>query len=144
MSRLTEAVLAEKAAAIERHLARVEERLPEDPEDFQPSTDASDAVILHLWQAVQLTIDTALSVCLYFRLGTPPTYGDAFRRLAEEDLLEPDLAERLARAAGFRNVVVHGYEKLDLERIHRAARDGPTDLRAFLATVRKILARNGP
>jgi len=142
MSRLTEAVLAEKAAAVERHLARVAERLPEDPRDFQPSTDASDTVILHLWQAVQLIIDTAISVCLHFRLGTPPTYGDAFRRLAEEDLLNRELAERLARAAGFRNVVVHGYEKLDLERIYRAAQDGPADLRAFLAAIREVLARS--
>ena len=141
MSRLTEAVLAEKAAAIERHLVHVAERLPENPEDFQPSTDASDAVILHLWQAVQLTIDTAISVCLYFQLGTPPTYGDAFRRLAEEGLLDPALAERLARAAGFRNVVAHGYEKLDLERIYRAAQDGPADLRGFLAAIREVLAR---
>jgi uncharacterized protein YutE (UPF0331/DUF86 family) len=139
MSRLTEAILAEKASAIERHLARVAERLPEDPEDFEPSSDSSDAVILHLWQAVQLTIDTALSACLHFQLGTPPTYGDAFRRLAEEDLLEPDLAERLARAAGFRNVVVHAYERLDLERIYRSARDGPSDLRAFLTAMRAAL-----
>lgn len=140
MSRLNVAVLAEKAAAIERHLARVAERLPEDREHFEASTDASDAVILHLWQAVQLTIDTALSACLRFQLGTPPTYGDAFRRLAEVDLLDSHLAERLARAAGFRNVVVHAYEDLDLDRIYRAAQDGPGDLRAFLAALREALA----
>lgn len=140
MSRLSEAVLAEKAAAIERHLARVAERLPADAKDFRPATDASDAVILHLWQAVQLTIDTAISACLRFELGTPPTYGDAFRRLAEAGVLEEDLAERLARAAGFCNVVVHAYEKLDLDRIYRTAQTGPDDLRAFLADLRDALA----
>ena len=140
MSRLNEAVLAEKAAAIERRLARVGERLPDNPESFEASTDASDAVILHLWQAVQLTIDTALSACLRFQLGTPPTYGDAFRRLAQVDVLDSDLAERLAKAAGFRDVVVHAYEDLDLDRIYRAAQDGPADLRAFLAALREALA----
>jgi len=142
MSRLTETVLAEKVSAIERHLARVAERLPETPEDFEPSTDASDAVILHLWQAVQLVIDTAVSACVRFDFGTPPTYGDAFRRLAEAGVLEAPLAERLARAAGFRNVVVHGYESLDLERIHRSAREGPADLRAFLAAIGEALRRS--
>ena len=139
MSRLTEAVLAEKASAVERHLARVAERLPETPEDFEPSTDSSDAVILHLWQAVQLVIDTALSACVHFQLGTPPTYGDAFRRLGEAGVLTAGLAKRLARAAGFRNVVVHAYEKLDLDRIHRIASEGPADLRAFLTAVREAL-----
>jgi len=139
MSRLTEAILAEKAAAIERHLARVEERLPADPEALVPSTDASDAVILHLWQAVQIAIDTALSACIQLGLGTPSTYGDTFRYLATAGKLEPELAERLAKAAGFRNLVVHGYEKLDLERIHRAASDGPDVLREFLAQIREAL-----
>jgi hypothetical protein len=54
-------VLAEKVAAVQRHLARVRERLPDDPVDLAPSTDASDAVILHLWQAVQIVIDLATS-----------------------------------------------------------------------------------
>ena len=42
------AVLAERVMAVERHLRRVADRLPAAPEDLQASTDASDAVILHL------------------------------------------------------------------------------------------------
>ncbi len=139
MSPLDRPVLAEKAAAIERHLARVAERLPADPTAFRPATDASDAVILHLWQAVQLVIDLAVSACLHLKLGTPENYGDAFQRLAEAGYLEDELALRLTRAAGFRNVVAHAYEKLDLARVHRAARDGPGDLRAFLAALAEVI-----
>ena len=43
--------------SVERHLDRVATRLPGSPEDLQPATDASDAVILHLWQATQTVID---------------------------------------------------------------------------------------
>ena len=42
-------------------------------------------------------------------------------------------AGRLTRAAGFRNVVAHAYEELDMRRVHTAAQEGPRDLRAFLA-----------
>jgi uncharacterized protein YutE (UPF0331/DUF86 family) len=63
----------------------------------------------------------------------------AFRRLAGAGLLDPALAERLARAAGFRNVVAHAYERLDMERVHRAARDGPPDLLRFLGVLRGLL-----
>jgi hypothetical protein len=31
--------------------------------------------------------------------------------------------------------VAHAYDRLDMARIHRAARHGPDDLRAFLATL---------
>jgi len=39
------------------------------------------------------------------------------------------------RAAGFRHVVAHADERLDLARVHRAATEGPADLRAFLAAL---------
>jgi len=94
-------------------------------------------VILHLWQAVQLVIDLALASCLHLKLGTPQDYGDAFRRLAEAGHLDEDLAKRLIQASGFRNQVAHAYEKLDLARVHRAASEGPTDLRAFLAAAER-------
>jgi uncharacterized protein YutE (UPF0331/DUF86 family) len=138
LSRLDRETLAEKAAAVERHLARVATRLPADPAQFLPASDASDAVILHLWQAVQIVIDLATAACLHLKLGTPATYADAFRLLAEAGRLDRDLAHRLTRAAGFRNVVAHAYERLDMARIYRAAQAGPADLRAFLGAVTRL------
>lgn len=126
---------------MQRHLARVGDRLPRDLIDFAPSTDASDAVILHLWQAVQIVIDLAVSACLHLKLGAPSTYANAFRRLADAGHLDPALAARLERAAGFRNVVAHAYERPDMARIHRAAREGPDDLRAFLDVLSRLVPR---
>jgi uncharacterized protein YutE (UPF0331/DUF86 family) len=117
----------------------VASRLPADPADLRPATDASDAVILHLWQAVQVVIDLATGACLHLKLGAPATYVEAFRRLAEAGHLDRSLAGRLERAAGFRNVVAHAYEGLDMARIHRAATTGPADLRAFLAALGRLV-----
>ncbi|HYZ07812.1 MAG TPA: HepT-like ribonuclease domain-containing protein [Pseudonocardiaceae bacterium] len=129
-------LLAERAAAVSRHLDRVARHLPEDPAELRPDTAATDTVILHLWQAVQVVIDLAVSTCVRLGVGSPPTYADAFRRLADAQVLPRDLADRLARAAGFRNLVVHAYGRLDLQRIHAMAVAGPADLRAFLVALR--------
>jgi len=134
--RVDRELLAERAAAVVRHLDRVAEHLPADPDDLRPLTSATDTVVLHLWQAVQVVIDLAVSTCVRLGLGSPPTYGDAFRQLAEADVIPDDLAERLGRAAGFRNLVVHGYGRLDLRRVHTIASAGPADLRSFLAALR--------
>jgi uncharacterized protein YutE (UPF0331/DUF86 family) len=131
-------VLAERAMAVERHLRRVADRLPASPADFRPATDASDAVILHLWQATQIVIDLAMAACLARDLGTPGSYADAFRRLQAAGVLDDALADRLVRAAGFRNVVAHAYDALDMARVHEAATRGPADLRAFMAAMRDI------
>lgn len=139
MSALDRDILAERAMVLRRHLGRVGDRLPARPEDLRPASDASDAVILHLWQAVQVAIDVAVSACLRWDLGAPASYADAFRRLARAGVIDGGLADRLARAAGFRNVVAHAYDDLDMSRVFRAARDGPRNLEAFLAAIRDRL-----
>jgi uncharacterized protein YutE (UPF0331/DUF86 family) len=132
-------VLAERVSAVERHLARVEAKLPATPEALQPATDTSDAVVLHLWQAVQIVIDLAVTLCVRLHLGAPGSYGDAFQRLANAGHLDAELAARLARAAGFRNLVAHAYESIDMQRVYAAAAQGPADLRAFLARARDLV-----
>ncbi len=139
MGGLDASVLAERTAAVQRHLDRVRDRLPEDPTTLRPMSDTTDAVILHLWQALQIVIDMAVSACVGRGLGSPPTYGDAFRALGENGAIDGALADRLARAAGFRNVLVHAYADLDLRRVHTAARQAPDDLLAFLAAIRDQL-----
>jgi len=136
MSVFDRAVLAERTMSVERHLRRVAERLPESAATMQPSTDASDAVILHLWQATQIVIDLAMTTCLSMKLGTPASYADAFRRLQQAGVIDAPLADRLVRAAGFRNIVAHAYDTLDMGRVHTAATQGPSDLLAFLALLR--------
>ena len=107
---------------------------------MQPMTATSDAVVLHLWQSVQIVIDLAVSACVTRGLGSPPTYADAFRRLADDGVVDVELSARLARAAGFRNLLVHGYADLDLRQVHRAAVEGPEDLRAFVRALRAARA----
>lgn len=137
-------VLAERVSAVERHLARVESKLPASSQDFQPSSDASDSVVLHLWQAVQIVIDLGVSICVRLHLGAPTNYGDAFERLARAGHIDVELAQRLTRAAGFRNLVAHADESIDMQRVYQAARQGPADLRAFLARVRDIASKPKP
>lgn len=91
---------------------------------------------MHLWQAVQVVIDLAVSTCVRLGVGSPPTYADAFRRLADAQVIPWDLAHRFARAAGFRNLIVHAYGRLDLRLVHATAVAGPDDLRAFFVALR--------
>lgn len=135
MSGLDRHVVAEISAAVERFLKRVEERLPAEAEQMRLGSDATDVVVLNLWQATQAVIDLALAACTRFGLGTPSSYGDAFRRLGQAGRIDTSLTERLVKPAGFRNLVAHRYGSLDLVRLHRAGKHGPADLRAFLRCV---------
>ena len=59
------------------------------------------------------------------------TYAEVFRVPAERDVLEHDLAARMAAAAGLRNLIAHRYGALDWTRVHDVASHHVQDLLRF-------------
>jgi uncharacterized protein YutE (UPF0331/DUF86 family) len=70
--------------------------------------------------AAQCAIDLALALVSRRQLGVPQTYRDAFAILARNGVIDPALAAKLEGWAGLRNVLVHTYTGLDLDRVHQA------------------------
>lgn len=69
-------------------------------------------------------------------------FADQADAAFDADALLAALADRLVRAAGFRNLVAHAYERLDMTRVHLAARAGPAVVRACVAAIAR--AAPGP
>ena len=57
------------------------------------------------------------------RLGEPATNRDLFDRLATGGWISKELAAKLGDMAGFRNVLIHGYQDVDLDIVVDAARN---------------------
>lgn len=87
--------------------------------------------------AIEACIDAALHVVASEQLGRGDANADAFRRLAEADLLPHDLAETMASAVGFRNVLVHGYADVDDGRVLDHL-DHVADIRRFVAAMAEL------
>lgn len=136
MTPLDRDAFPERVALLEHHLARVAQYLPERLDDFTAGSAAMDLVAFNLVQAVQSAIDVAVALAVEIRPGSPVSYGDAFRTLAEAGVIDTELADRLVRAAGFRNVMIHQYAKADPAAVYDAARNGPESFRAFFRAVR--------
>jgi uncharacterized protein YutE (UPF0331/DUF86 family) len=68
--------------------------------------------------------------------------SDAVRLLARHAVIDPDVAEQLARATGFRNVLVHGYADVDDDVVVVDSLDDLGDMRAFIDQVRSWVARS--
>ncbi|MGH3695595.1 MAG: type VII toxin-antitoxin system HepT family RNase toxin [Pseudonocardiaceae bacterium] len=63
--------------------------------------------------AIEAGVDVAQHVCASQGWGPPRDNGDAVRLLGAHGVLSADLADRLRRAVGFRNVLVHDYIEVD-------------------------------
>jgi uncharacterized protein YutE (UPF0331/DUF86 family) len=65
----------------------------------------------------------------------PESYRDAFRLAAEHGLLPADLAARLQEVAGMRNVLVHLYERIDLEILRASIEPALQDFHELVAVL---------
>ncbi len=48
----------------------------------------------------------------------PDTRGQTFLLLAETGVIDTDIAVRLSKAVGFRNIAIHAYEQIDWAIVH--------------------------
>lgn len=82
--------------------------------------------------ALQVCIDVGAHLVGELGLEPPDDYRGVFASLGEAGVVEPELAARLGRAAGLRNLLVHGYARLDDAQVF-AALERLDDLRSFAA-----------
>ena len=86
--------------------------------------------------AIQAALDVASHVVSDRRLGEPRTNRELFDLLARDRWIDATLADSLRRMVGFRNVLVHGYDDVDLRVVEDVVNNRLDDLLAFVAAVR--------
>lgn len=67
--------------------------------------------------AIEGCADVAQHLCASEGWGPPASNADAVRLLGRHGVLDEVLADDVARAIGFRNVLVHQYAEVDDERV---------------------------
>jgi uncharacterized protein YutE (UPF0331/DUF86 family) len=107
-------VLINKAASIERCVARAREEYQFDPAGFADNHTRQDAAILNIQRACEAALDMGQHLIRRDKLGVPQSARDVFALLAQAGWIESSLAESLKRMVGFRNIAVHDYQSLQL------------------------------
>jgi uncharacterized protein YutE (UPF0331/DUF86 family) len=126
-------VLVNKAAAIERAVRRVREEYAGDDRHLLSNQTRQDAIVLNLQRACESSIDAAMHLVRVRRLGIPQETREAFVMLEGAGLISQDLADRLKRMVGFRNVAIHDYQKLNLDIVRSIVVDRLDDFLEFTA-----------
>jgi len=130
--------LVERLAELRRHLDHLRVLRPQVPgrEALEKNLSLHNDVLFSLLTICQLVIDIAGE--LSARRGERfEDYAGAIRNLARNERFPADLVLRLERLPGFRNVLVHEYVALDLERAV-AALDDLEPIERFLEIVRAL------
>ena len=133
-------VVLNKATSIERCLQRILEEYAGDKQNLVANQTKQDAIVLNLQRACEASIDLAMYVISQRRLGVPQDSRDAFTLLQTAGILSSDLATRMQRMVGFRNVAVHEYTRLNFDVVHAIITKQLDDFRTFSSTIVKAFA----
>lgn len=105
-------VLINKAASIERCVARAREEYAAAGPTFATNYSRQDAAILNIQRACEASLDIAHHLIRRDHLGVPQSARDTFDMLAKAGLIPQALADSLKKMVAFRNIAVHDYQSL--------------------------------
>lgn len=125
---MTDNVLINKAAQLERCIARVKDEFYEKLEE---DITRQDAVILNLQRACQICIDMGSHFIRTNRLGIPQYSSDVFEILHTNKIINKTLSESLIAMVGFRNIAIHDYSKMNLDIVRSIVKNHLTDFTEF-------------
>ena len=120
-----------KAGSIRRHCKRAAEKARIDLDSFKADLDRQESVLFNLQMAIQNCIDVAAHIVSEEGYGVPGSASEMFYMLEENKLLQHKHTETMVKAVGLRNLIVHEYGRIDIERIHHVAQYEISDLLAF-------------
>jgi len=131
-------VIDARLRELSHRLKRVAAKKPTSLRRLIEDEDLQDIVSRNLELAIQACIDIAMHLCGAHDV-VPASSGEAFTALADKNLVPRALAQRLRRAVGLRNVLVHEYVEIDWKIVQQVIERDTADLAAFGRAVLKLI-----
>ncbi len=94
--------------------------------------------------SIQASIDIANHLIATSSSRRPETYRESFAILSDEGLIPEGFAIQLSDLAGFRNVLVHLYCRLDLDEVSMVLQDDLPVMNRYRDLVREMLRNRIP
>jgi uncharacterized protein YutE (UPF0331/DUF86 family) len=130
-------LVAKKLALIETSVGELRtlvhlEAIPDDLRELRFA-----AYTLHI--AIQAALDVAAHIVSDDRLGEAHSNREFFELLARYGWISHELTASLRNMVGFRNIIVHGYERLNGAMVKQIVGDHLDDLLQFVSAIRAKL-----
>lgn len=95
---------------------------------------------------IELMVEMAIDINLHIikeKFLLPPTdYKESFTQLGKEKILPIEFARKIAGSAGLRNLLVHHYEEIDIDKLYRDLKNGIKDYQQYCHYIEKFVEEN--
>ena len=93
----------------------------------------------YLQLSIEIILDIGKLIIISERLRKPEDNQDIFAILAGQKIISGKLFQELSGIAGFRNILVHDYEKINREIVHQKLKENLSNFKDFKKEIVKFL-----
>lgn len=137
-------IVINKIQSIQRCVERAREEYQGNPSGFDTDYTKQDAAILNVLRACEQAIDLANHVIKSHRMGIPTSSAESFELLHKQLVIDRRLTEALKNMVNFRNIVIHEYQRVDLNIVKSVIISGLDDLVLFGDRIKERLQLDTP
>jgi len=123
---------------LNERLARLEPLRNKKRADFDADPYLRDIVERNLEVGAQCCLDICHRIIVLENARKPADYYEAFSIMGELGILSADFVRRLAPLAGFRNILIHEYLRVDWDHVYQNLQN-LDDLALFAEKIRRWL-----
>jgi len=108
-------------------------------EEVKANPTLRGAIERYLQVALECTFDVGEMIISLGGFRKPGTYREVIEVLGEKDVLSREFVKRFAPAAGFRNILVHMYADVNVEKVHKFLQENLEDFDDFAKQIARYL-----
>lgn len=108
-------------------------------QDLLESRDIQHLLNHRLHTAVEICIDMATHIASALELPDRDSASDVIALLGKQGIIPKTLADEFQKAPRLRNVLVHGYAKIDYRFLFRDYKKDTIDIKNFAAKIKQYL-----
>lgn len=109
-------------------------------EEIKKDHTLTGAILHYLQLSIECVLDIGEITISALRLRKPDQVREIFMILAEQGIIAKDFAHDFSAVAGLRNILVHEYADIDMERIYQYIHDPLNDFDLYARKIAQYIA----
>lgn len=110
-------------------------------EELEKNDMLRSAIERNFHLAIESALDTGEVIISAEDFEKPEDYRDVILILGRHKVIPMDFAQRFAKAAGLRNILVHMYEEVDVRKLHDYLQNSLEDFNEFARFIARYLEK---
>jgi uncharacterized protein YutE (UPF0331/DUF86 family) len=132
-------IINSRIAKLREYLKILRELSKENEKDFTENYKIYGLAERYLQLAIECVLDIGNHMISRLEFKKPETYQDILLILGKNSILPVEFSEKIAKMAGFRNILVHGYTDIDKSIVYDHLKEDLTDFEKFIQYITQYL-----